>query len=244
MAGSGSNIHNRPPKRGCRMRKPSFGTSDVSAASPGAKCGPLTARVLENTMSANQSATSGPVTPSGLNHLVLNVRNMDKSHRFWTEVVGLKQVGELKATPDGRTRRTCSSTAAIMAARQPPRHRSGREHAPARAAEGMGHVRHAGGDQPHRDRLPEPRGLAGQLEYLQDPRREVQSPRRSRHDAQPVHQRPERLRSRTALRVAARRMGRRHRRRPELRAACRPRAGSVARHPKDVPVFRRQAAAE
>jgi catechol-2,3-dioxygenase len=37
--------------------------------------------------------------PSGLNHLVLNVRNMDQSHAFWTEVVGLKQVGKLKATP-------------------------------------------------------------------------------------------------------------------------------------------------
>src|SRR5580692_5186715 len=38
--------------------------------------------------------------PSGLNHLVLNVRNMDESHAFWTEVVGLKQVGKLKARPD------------------------------------------------------------------------------------------------------------------------------------------------
>ena len=38
--------------------------------------------------------------PSGLNHLVLNVRNMDDSHKFWTEVVGLKQVGQLKARPD------------------------------------------------------------------------------------------------------------------------------------------------
>ena len=43
---------------------------------------------------------NGPVTPSGLNHLVLNVRNMDESHKFWTEVVGLKQVGQLKPRPD------------------------------------------------------------------------------------------------------------------------------------------------
>ncbi len=42
---------------------------------------------------------TGPVTPTGLNHLVLNVRNLDESHQFWTEVVGFKQVGELKATP-------------------------------------------------------------------------------------------------------------------------------------------------
>ena len=42
---------------------------------------------------------NGPVTPVGLNHLVLNVRNMDESHRFWTEIVGFKQVGQLHATP-------------------------------------------------------------------------------------------------------------------------------------------------
>jgi catechol 2,3-dioxygenase len=43
---------------------------------------------------------NGPITPSGLNHLVLNVRNMDESHKFWTEVVGLKQVGQIKPRPD------------------------------------------------------------------------------------------------------------------------------------------------
>ena len=37
--------------------------------------------------------------PIGLNHLVLNVRNLEESHKFWTEVVGFRQVGELKATP-------------------------------------------------------------------------------------------------------------------------------------------------
>jgi len=43
--------------------------------------------------------TSEPVTPSGLNHLVLNVRDLQESHRFWTEIIGFRQVGELKATP-------------------------------------------------------------------------------------------------------------------------------------------------
>jgi catechol 2,3-dioxygenase len=47
-------------------------------------------------MSANQA---GPVAPSGLNHLVLNVRNLEESHRFWTEILGFTQVGELKASP-------------------------------------------------------------------------------------------------------------------------------------------------
>lgn len=47
-----------------------------------------------------KQASRGPVRPSGLNHLVLNVRDMEESHRFWTEVVGFEQVGELHATPE------------------------------------------------------------------------------------------------------------------------------------------------
>ena len=39
------------------------------------------------------------VTPSGLNHLVLNVRNLEESHRFWTEILGFQQVGELHPSP-------------------------------------------------------------------------------------------------------------------------------------------------
>ena len=38
-------------------------------------------------------------TPVGLNHLVLNVRNIEESHRFWTETIGFKQVGEIHASP-------------------------------------------------------------------------------------------------------------------------------------------------
>src|SRR5262245_32226951 len=43
--------------------------------------------------------TNKPVAPRGLNHLVLNVRNLEESHRFWTEVIGFVQVGELKESP-------------------------------------------------------------------------------------------------------------------------------------------------
>ena len=42
-------------------------------------------------------------TPRGINHVVLNVRNLEVSHRFWTEVIGFKCVAELKPIP-GRTR--------------------------------------------------------------------------------------------------------------------------------------------
>jgi catechol 2,3-dioxygenase len=41
-----------------------------------------------------------PVTPRGINHLVLNVRDLEESHRFWTEVVGFRQVGEIKPTAE------------------------------------------------------------------------------------------------------------------------------------------------
>ena len=46
----------------------------------------------------NDSVQSNPtvaVTPVGLNHLVLNVRDIEASHRFWTEMLGFRQVGEV-----------------------------------------------------------------------------------------------------------------------------------------------------
>jgi catechol-2,3-dioxygenase len=46
---------------------------------------------------ANEEATA---TPIGINHVVLNVRDMEESHRFWTEIVGLKQVGALRPRAD------------------------------------------------------------------------------------------------------------------------------------------------
>ena len=37
-----------------------------------------------------------PVTPGGINHLVINVRDIEESHKFWTEMLGFKQVGYSK----------------------------------------------------------------------------------------------------------------------------------------------------
>lgn len=54
---------------------------------------------MSESTSNGAGVTREAVTPLGINHLVLNVRDLEESHRFWTEVVGLKQVGELKATP-------------------------------------------------------------------------------------------------------------------------------------------------
>ncbi len=50
------------------------------------------------TASAERPTETG--TPVGVNHVVLNVRNIEESHKFWTEVVGLKQVGSLRPRTD------------------------------------------------------------------------------------------------------------------------------------------------
>jgi catechol 2,3-dioxygenase len=41
--------------------------------------------------------------PCGVNHLVLNVRDLEVSHRFWTAIMGFRCVAELKPIP-GRQR--------------------------------------------------------------------------------------------------------------------------------------------
>jgi catechol 2,3-dioxygenase len=48
-------------------------------------------------------STTGPQTPRGINHLVLNVTDIEISHKFWTEVMGFKCVAQLKPIP-GRVR--------------------------------------------------------------------------------------------------------------------------------------------
>src|SRR5258708_17875791 len=44
--------------------------------------------------------TSGSPTPVGVNHVVLNVRDIEESHKFWTELVVLKQGGALRPRAD------------------------------------------------------------------------------------------------------------------------------------------------
>ena len=47
-----------------------------------------------------------PSRPSGLNHLVVNVRNMEETHRFWTEMIGFQKVGEfVSGDPSGLQRK-------------------------------------------------------------------------------------------------------------------------------------------
>ena len=46
------------------------------------------------------SNNSDVETPVGVNHLVLNVHDIEESHRFWTEIIGLKQVGTFRPRTD------------------------------------------------------------------------------------------------------------------------------------------------
>jgi catechol 2,3-dioxygenase-like lactoylglutathione lyase family enzyme len=41
-------------------------------------------------------ATMQAQTPRGINHVVLNVRDLEVSHRFWTEIMGFRCVAQLK----------------------------------------------------------------------------------------------------------------------------------------------------
>jgi catechol 2,3-dioxygenase len=42
---------------------------------------------------------TGAVPPRGINHVVLNVRDLEVSHRFWTEIMGFRCVAELRPIP-------------------------------------------------------------------------------------------------------------------------------------------------
>ena len=45
---------------------------------------------------APPEAPDEAVTPGGINHLVINVRDIEESHKFWTEMLGFKQVAYSK----------------------------------------------------------------------------------------------------------------------------------------------------
>src|ERR1700688_3218646 len=55
-----------------------------------------TTPIVPPTLPAPQTAG---VTPGGNNHLVINVRDIEESHKFWTEILGFKQVGQSSRRP-------------------------------------------------------------------------------------------------------------------------------------------------
>jgi len=50
-------------------------------------------KMADGTSKIAPTAPAEAVTPAGINHLVINVRDIDESHRFWTEILGFKEVG-------------------------------------------------------------------------------------------------------------------------------------------------------
>jgi len=55
---------------------------------------------------SKQAASDRAVTPAGINHLVLNVRDIEESHQFWTEIIGMQEVGRLQPGTPERPRPT------------------------------------------------------------------------------------------------------------------------------------------
>jgi catechol-2,3-dioxygenase len=47
----------------------------------------ITGRKAMSDNSADKADNGG--TPSGVNHIVLDVRDIEEAHRFWTEIIGL-----------------------------------------------------------------------------------------------------------------------------------------------------------
>jgi catechol 2,3-dioxygenase len=60
-------------------------------------------RIVMAQMQVQTAAHTQAQTPRGINHVVLNVRDLEVSHRFWTEIIGFKCVAALKPIP-GRPR--------------------------------------------------------------------------------------------------------------------------------------------
>jgi catechol 2,3-dioxygenase len=57
---------------------------------------PQRSQSKEKPMTVPFQSNAAVQTPCGLNHLVLNVRDLDESHRFWTEFLGFRQVGTVR----------------------------------------------------------------------------------------------------------------------------------------------------
>ena len=125
--------------------------------------------MADGTSSIVPTTPAEAVTPRGINHLVINVRDIEELHKFWTETLGFKQVGYSKrrngkmrfysGDHDGRMNHHDIALCENPNLPKPPAEWSMFEH--------------AGGDQPYRDRLAEPRGLAEATGLAARERRQV-----------------------------------------------------------------------
>lgn len=75
--------------------------------------------------------------PRGINHVVLNVRDLEVSHRFWTEIMGFRCVAELRPIP-GRVRPKMRFYSGIDAGGAVTHHDLALAELPAEASDGTG----------------------------------------------------------------------------------------------------------
>jgi catechol 2,3-dioxygenase len=59
----------------------------------------------KDTRTAAATGPAAAMTPVALSHVVLNVRDLEESHHFYTEIVGFKQTGEWRVRPSTPGRR-------------------------------------------------------------------------------------------------------------------------------------------
>src|SRR5258708_11983239 len=55
--------------------------------------------MADGTTPIGHPTPTAAVAPGGINHLVINVRDIEESHKFWTEILGFKQVGQSSRRP-------------------------------------------------------------------------------------------------------------------------------------------------
>ncbi len=171
---------------------------------------------------------STPSTPS-INHLVLNVRDIDRSHRFYTEVLGFEQCGDLTHTMTMRFYRGDPShhhDLALAQIENPDR-------VPPPEPWAMAPTACRG--QPHRHRLPRSGVVAQPAAAHEGPRRRGHRPRQPRDDAFGVHRRSRRVRTGGALQRPGRRLGGRRRCGAELLRVPGPRRPG---RPRRLPTLR------
>ena len=186
-------------------------------------------------------APTAPAPRRGQPH-GLNVRDIEVSHRFWTEIMGFRCVAELKPQP-GRVRPKMRFYSGVSESGDVTHHDLALAEAPKRegAAEGEAEtwslMRGRGGAQPRGDRLAGPRVLAQAGRAPAREGRHVPPADQPRHDPQRLHLGSGRARDRGALRAAARGVGARHRRGPELRRGAADRGAGLDGGPGRQPVF-------
>ena len=190
-------------------------------------------------MASADTTNPGPVAPTGVNHIVLNVRSMEESHQFWTELVGLRLVGEFRQRPDrpptprmrfyngtGTGGAHHHDLALVENPNLPPPPTDWKMWDMPIA---INHIAH---------HLSEPRGVVASARVSSGQGREVRPAHRPRHDAQPLSSRSQRLWCGAGVRSSARGLGERYRRRAQFCRGARSHEGAEALVDRtEVPVF-------